>query len=266
MLRRERGISRLRHQEVVSHLPDSFTVKQALPTITSISPDQGNQETTLNVTITGTNLTGASEVRFGTGIAVNSFTVLSSNQVSANISIAAGAATGDRDVSVTTPGGAFTLPNSFTVKQALPVITSISPDYGSQGATLNVTINGTNLTGAVELRLGTGIAVNSFKVISSDRIEAVITILAGAETGARDASVTTPGGTGILPGCFMVKQGLPVIASISPDQSSQGETLTVIISGNNLDRANFVSFGTGAAVQSFNNLSPTQLQGKPGNR
>ncbi len=116
-------------------------------------------------------------MRLGTGIAMNSFTILNSNQITANITIIAGAVIGARDVSVTTPGGSFVLPNSFTVKQALPIIISISPDNGSQGATLNVIITGMNLTGASELRLGTGIALNSFTILNSNQIAANITIV-----------------------------------------------------------------------------------------
>jgi hypothetical protein len=241
-------------------LPGSFTVKQAMPTITSINPAQGNQETTFDIIIAGTNLTGASEVRLGTGIVVNSFTILSSDQIAANISLAASAEIGARDVSVTTPGGSFSLPNSFTVKQALPTITSISPDNGSQGATLNITIRGTNLTGTSEVRFGTGIAVNSFTVLSSKQLAVNITIVAGATIGARDVSVTTPGGSFALPNSFMVNQGLPTITSISPNQGSQGATLDVIISGSNFDGATSVSFGAGVTIKSFTNLSPTQLR------
>jgi hypothetical protein len=240
-------------------LPNSFTVKQALPTITSISTDQGNQETKLSVTIDGTNLSGASDLRFGAGIAVNSFTILSSNQIAVGISISAGAPEGARDVTVTTPGGGFTLPNSFTVKQALPEITSVTPNHGNQGAMLNVAISGTNFGGASELRLGTGIAVYSFTVLSSNRIEATITIVAGAPVGARDVTIATPGGSFALPNGFAVEPGLPTITSISPSEGSQGAALTVIISGSNLDGAASVTFGTGVNIQSFTNLSPTQL-------
>jgi hypothetical protein len=240
-------------------LPNSFSIKQALPTITSINPALGNQETTFNVTIDGTNLGGASDVWLGTGIIVNKFSVLSSNQISATISITSGSEVGVRDVSVATPGGSFTLPGSFRIKQAQPVITSISPDNGSQGATLNVNITGLNLSGATEVRLGTGIAVNSFTIPDTNQITANITILAGADTAARDVSVTTPGGSISFPNSFTVKQGLPVITSISPVQGSQGETITVIISGRNFSGTTSVSFGAGIAANSFTNLSPTQL-------
>jgi hypothetical protein len=240
-------------------LPASFTVKPALPTIISINPDSGNRETTLNIIIDGTNLSTASEVLFGKNIIVNSFIVLSSNQISANISIPASSDVGFRDVSVTTLGGSFAFPNSFTIKPALPKIISISPDSGSQGATLNVTIFGTNLSGASEIRLGAGIAVNNFKIASPNLIETTITILTSANTGAKDVSVTTPGGNFIYPNGFIVKQGVPTISSISPEDGIQGKKLTVIISGSNLEEAIAVNFGAGTVVQSFTNLSPTQL-------
>jgi large repetitive protein len=240
-------------------LQDGFTVKQASPTITSINPGQGNQETSLTVTLDGTNLAGTGEAVFGSGINVNSVTVLSSNQVAVEIKIAAGAEIGTRDISVTTPGGSFTLPNSFTVRQALPLISSLSPAYGSQGATLNVTITGMNFSGANELRFGSGIALNSFTILDSKQITANITIVAGAAIGAMDVSVVTPGGSFSLPNGFTVKQGLPTIISIIPAQGGQGATLTIVINGSNLGGATSVSFGTGVAVQSFTNLSPTQL-------
>lgn len=236
-----------------------FTVKQALPTITAVSPAQGNQGTTIDVTIAGTYFSGASELRFGNGITVNGFSILSANQISASISISADAATGSRDVMVTTPGGSYALANGFTLIQALPTISAVTPASGNQGATLNVVISGTNLSNASEVRLGTGIAVNSFTVINSNRISASITIIAGTEAGTRDVSVTTPGGKAVMSNSFSVNQALPVITSITPAKGIRGDTLTIIISGSNLGGATSVNFGAGTLVQSFSNLSPTQL-------
>ncbi len=241
-------------------LAGSFVVNPAIPGITSISPNQSNQEKTLDITIEGTNLTGASAVKLGTGVVVNHFNVLSANQLTVNISLASDATAGTRDVSITTPGGSFTLANSFTVNQALPVITSISPDQGSQGTTLNITIGGMNFSGASEVRLGADIAVYSFNIISSNQIMANITIVSGAALGAREVSVTTPGGTMTLPNGFTVTQSLPIITSVNPDLGSQGAMLSVIISGSNFSGANAVSFGNDIVVENFTNLSPTQLK------
>jgi len=85
------------------------------PTLTSLNPNQGAQGDTIAVTITGDHLTGATSIEFGSGVNVNSFTVDTSTQITANISIDAGALLGPRDVSVTTPGGTATLTDSFTV-------------------------------------------------------------------------------------------------------------------------------------------------------
>ena len=85
-------------------------------TISSVNPDSGNQGQTLSsVVITGNYFICASAVSFGSGITVNSFAVNSASQITASITIAANAALGARDVSVTAPGGTGTLPDGFIV-------------------------------------------------------------------------------------------------------------------------------------------------------
>jgi hypothetical protein len=71
----------------------------------------------LEVTITGTNLTGASAVSFGDNVTVDNYTVDSDTQVTANITIAVAASPGARDVSVTTPEGTGTLIDGFIIKE-----------------------------------------------------------------------------------------------------------------------------------------------------
>ncbi len=237
-----------------------FNVKQDLPLITSVEPNRERQGETLNVTITGANLTDASAVQFGADISVNSFTVIAANQITANITISSGAATGVRDITITTPGGSYTLSNGFTVKQALPVISSVEPNQGRQGETFNITITGANFTGTTGVQFGSGISVNSFNVLSSNQIAANITISSDATTGGRNISVTTSGGSYALPNGFTVKQTLPVITSISPASGNRGSTLSVIFNGNNLDGTTSVVFGEGVEVVDFFGISSTQLQ------
>jgi cyclophilin family peptidyl-prolyl cis-trans isomerase/Leucine-rich repeat (LRR) protein len=80
----------------------SFTTQTAedIMTITSVTPTQGSQGQTYSVTITGTNLTGATGVSFGSGIKVNSFTVNSPTQITASVTVDATANLGPRDVQV----------------------------------------------------------------------------------------------------------------------------------------------------------------------
>ena len=92
-------------------------VGQAALAITSVNPSQGNQGETLDVVITGSNFAGTTAVSFGSGINVNSFTVDSTTQITADITIEATAMTGARDVSVTAPGGTDTLDGGFTVTE-----------------------------------------------------------------------------------------------------------------------------------------------------
>jgi len=84
----------------------NFTVVAA-PTITSFSPTSGQAGT--SVTITGTNFTGATAVRFNNVTA--SFVVNSSTKITATIPV--GATTGP--ISITAPGGTATSSTNFTV-------------------------------------------------------------------------------------------------------------------------------------------------------
>jgi phage tail-like protein len=87
------------------------------PTITSVTPNEGNQGQTLDIVIAGSQLNRVNAVDFGAGITVIGFTVNGATQVSASIKINATAALGPRDVTVTNPIGSDTLTGGFTVNQ-----------------------------------------------------------------------------------------------------------------------------------------------------
>ncbi len=195
------------------------------PTVTGSNPNSGQQgQTIAAVAVTGTNLTGATVVSFGAGITVNSFTVNSATQITASITIAAGAAPGTRDIAVTTGGGTGTGNNLFTVTVPLPAptVTSVSPTTGSQGQTLSVTITGTNLTGATAVNFGAGVTVSGFTVNSPTQITVSITVAADAVAGARTVSVTTPAGTGAWAGSFTIEQGNTMIGTGTGSASGSG--------------------------------------------
>ncbi len=79
----------------------------SLPTITSFTPTSGPVGTL--VTITGTNFTGATVVKFGGVIAT--FNFVSNTEITATVP--AGATTGN--ILVKTPAGKATSPTKFTV-------------------------------------------------------------------------------------------------------------------------------------------------------
>lgn len=155
------------------------TAAAATPTVSSFTPTAGGVGT--SVTITGTNLTGATGVTFN-GASAASVTPVSDTQVVAVVG--PGAKSGK--IAVTTPGGTATSKAKFTVPP--PTITSFSP--ATSAALAPVTITGTGFTGA------TGVSVNgtpaaSYTVISDTEIKAWL----GSGTKTGKLSVKTPRAT-----------------------------------------------------------------------
>jgi hypothetical protein len=103
-------------------------------------------------------------------------------------------------ITVTTPGGTATSPSSFTVTQPPPTITGFSPSSGHVGQ--QVTISGSNFTGATSVMLGTNAATFTVSTASSITITAVVPRIA---RGYYKWSVTTPSGTGSAVGSFHVR-------------------------------------------------------------
>ncbi|PSJ57100.1 hypothetical protein C7I85_22975 [Mesorhizobium soli] len=165
----------------------TITVNLPVPTVTSISPTSGPATGGTVVTITGTNFTGATAVKFGATNAT-SYTVNSSTQITAT---APAGSVGTVDVTVTTAGGtsATSAWDRFSYLVA-PVVTSISPQAGPAEGGTSVIITGTNFTSATTVKFGTtnaaGYAFNS---------STQITATAPAGTGTIDVTVTTAGGT-----------------------------------------------------------------------
>ena len=241
---------------------DAFEIFAPEPTLTGISPASGIQGQSLNVMITGANLTYACAADFGDEITVTTVTVDSDTQLSVSIAIGAAAAPGARNVSVVTSGGTATLENSFTVATPpipTPNITGVSPSTGYQGQTLEIVITGANMLGATSVHFGTGLTVDGFVVNSPAQITVTLIIADDAPPGAEDVIVTTPGGTDTLAGCFNVAIPAPSIGSIDLTSGRQGETLEVVISGTRLDGATAVSLGEGITVNSFTVDGPAQI-------
>ena len=151
------------------------------PTITSFAPATGPVGTV--VVITGTDLTGTTQVRFN-GTVAPTFTVNSATQITATVP--AGATTGP--ISVTTPVATVASATSFTVVPA-PVIASFTPAAGPAGTV--VVLTGNNFTGATAVAFN-GTNAPGFVVNSNTQI--TVSAPAGVTTGL--ITVTGPGGTG----------------------------------------------------------------------
>jgi polyvinyl alcohol dehydrogenase (cytochrome) len=161
-----------------------------LPTITKLSPIEGPVSGAEKVTITGTNLEGATEVRFGAAEA-ETFTVKSRTSITAVSPVAS--APGTVEVLVTTAAGksAAVPADRFTYVKA-PKVAVVKPHEGPTAGHTKVTITGTNLTGATEVKFGTT-KVKSFNVVSATSITTESPAHAAAETV--DVFVKNSGGT-----------------------------------------------------------------------
>jgi hypothetical protein len=178
------------------------------PAIASFTPASGPVGAT--VTVTGSNLTGASAVTLN-GVAVTGFTVV--NATTLTFTVPTDATSGL--VAVTTAGGTATSASVFTVTVPVPAptIASFTPTTG--GAGTMVTITGTNLTGATAVSIGT-LTIPSFTVVSATSLTLVLPTTTTAISGP--ITVVTPGGTVISGTNFnlvlaaQVSQALPELA------------------------------------------------------
>lgn len=220
-------------------------VQPPAPSITSFSPASG--QAGAQVSISGANFTGATQVTFNGTSAV--FTVSSASSISATVP--GSATTGP--IRVTTTGGTAVSSSNFTVivPPPPPSVSGFSPAQGPAGAV--VTITGANLDGASSVKVN-GVACPSFTVGSATSITAMIP--AGSATGR--ISVTTPGGSANSAADFVVIQP-PSISGLSPAQGAVNTDVT--ISGANLSGASSVTFN-GLPAQTFSVLSASSISAR----
>ena len=140
----------------------------------------------------------------GGGVTVNSVTYTNPTQITLNLTVAAGAATGSRTITVTNPDGQATTSASGILTIALlgsgVTVAGINPGAGPTAGGTPVTIAGTNFQSGASVSLG-GTAATSVVVVNSGTITAVT----GPHTaGVVGVAVTNPDSqTGILSNGFV---------------------------------------------------------------
>ncbi|MGA2122555.1 MAG: IPT/TIG domain-containing protein [Methanoregula sp.] len=211
------------------------------PVVGSISPASGSVTGGQSVTITGTNLTGVTAVKFGSTAATH-VTVVSATSITAT----APAGSGIVNVTVIKLGKTSTVtPADKYTYVAAPVVSSISPKAGPLTDGQSVTITGTGFTGATTVNFG-GTAATHMTVVSGTSITATAPAHAA---GVVDVTVITPGGTSAMgTGDKFTYQAAPVVSRISPMSSSHTGGTTVTITGTGFTGATTVNFGGTAAT------------------
>jgi hypothetical protein len=94
----------------------------------------------------------------------------------------------------------------FATTANSPTLTSVSPNSGSRGATVNVTLTGTSLTGASAVTVSADVVVSNVVVVNDTTVTATFTVgrPSNANLGLRNVSITTPGGTVTLNNSFRI--------------------------------------------------------------
>jgi hypothetical protein len=240
----------------------TFTV--AGPSISGLTPSTGERgqgvasRPGVSITISGVDLTGATGLNgLGTGVTASNFTVVNDTTITATLNIAANAPVGVRNIGVVTPNG-NTNTEPFTVTG--PSLTSLSPSSGIQGTSVNVTLIGSDLTGATGLNgTGNGVTASNFAVVNDTTVTATLTIGAAATVGSRNIGVVTPdGNTNTEP--FAVTS--PTLTSISPASGSRssGTPVNVTLTGSGLTgTTNVVVSGSNVSVSNVHVVSDTQV-------
>ncbi|MGA2498621.1 MAG: IPT/TIG domain-containing protein, partial [Tepidisphaeraceae bacterium] len=173
---------------------DRFAYTSA-PVVSIVSPAAGFTSGGTPVIITGSNLAGATAVKFGT-MAAAGFSV-SSDGSQITVNAPANAVTGTVDVTVTTPGGttAITSSDQFTYVVA-PVVQSVSSNSGlSSGGDVfsTVVITGSGFLGATAVKFGNvAVTGNNFQINSDAQIT---TIYPAHAAGVVDVTVVNTGGS-----------------------------------------------------------------------
>lgn len=239
----------------------TVTVNPQTPTLTAISPTSGVRGTTVSVALTGTNfITGGTTVAVsGSDVTVSNVSVTSATSLSADFTIASGAALGSRDVTVTTTGGTSGA-QTFTVNPLAPTLTAISPTAGVQGNAVAVALTGTNfVSGATVAVSGSNVTVSNVTVVSATSITADFAIGSSAALGDRNVTVTTSGGTTSAK-TFTVNPPAPTLTSVSPTTGVQGTTVAVTLTGTNfVSGATVAVSGSNVTVSNVTVVSATSI-------
>ena len=215
--------------------PQTFTVKGAALTVTSITPNNANTgNASVSVTdLAGTNFYGTPTVQLKmTGqnsITATSVVLTGSTDIACNFDLT-GAAAGSWDVYVANPNGQnATLSGGFTVNSnPAPTVTSITPNSGINNGTVGITdLAGTNFYGTptVQLKMTGQTSITATSVVLTGSTDIACSFdLTGAAAGSWDVYVANPDGQGAtLSGGFTVNNPALTVTSITPTNANSGK-------------------------------------------
>ncbi|MGA9977890.1 MAG: Ig-like domain-containing protein [Candidatus Sulfotelmatobacter sp.] len=244
-----------------------FSVVIAQPTLTIVDPGtgmQGAQNLTVNILGQFTNFDSTTTFDFGSGITVNSVTILGPGIASVNISIAQLATLGGRSVIATTDGTAVG-GAGFSVTASLALISAVAPNLAAQGASIAVDVTGQNThwDGSTVFTFGSGIVASDVTVNSTTTATMTLTVPALAPLGTTYATAQTGGEIASIAHAFVVTAGTPLLLSSGPGSVPQQSTavFTILSQATNWSALNppTVSFGPGITLTNIIVTSNTSM-------
>jgi len=210
----------------------TFNVNNPMPVISSLAPVAATAgELGLTLTVNGSNFVTGSKVRWNGTDRVTSF--VSSTQIKATILVAdlVSAATVSITVFNPTPGGGTSGSQAFTISNAVPVITSLTPISIGAGSTgFSLTVRGSGFVSTSKVRWNGGDITTRF--VSSTELTGTVAATAIAQPGTVNVTVYSggPGGGTSSAQTFTIGSPIATTTGISPNTGvvgGAGFTLTV---------------------------------------
>jgi hypothetical protein len=256
-------------------------VSAVRPAVAAITPSALPEGATLDVELAGSNtnfLDSSAVAVAGGGVSVVSQRVLSATRMVVRLAVDAGAATGFRDVTVTTDLGAGSVESArgigateVTGPAAGPTVVSVVPSTVEAGETRDVAVSGA-LThfaaGLSNASFGDDVTVHSVTVTSPTTAVANVTVAPGAAIGFRDVSVQTgseDAGESVT-GPFLVAPetpSVPRLTGASVHAAPRGSTFDITVTGAGTSfaagRSALSVSGSGVGVIETTVDSPTAL-------
>jgi hypothetical protein len=197
-----------------------------LPTVATVSPNNGRILGGETVRTDGSNFSGATAVHFGTRVA-SSVTVVSPTMIEAVSPIGPGTV----DVTVTTPEGTSeaTPADRFTYipSEPAPTISKLSTSAGPAAGGTSVAITGAAFNGTRTVKFGAQDAT-SFTITSESSITAVAP---PGTSGNVNIAIATPYGTTPESNKSRFKYEAPTVGAISPASGPIAGGTTIAITG-----------------------------------
>ena len=236
------------------------------PVVTKIFPLSGKRLQSLDIGVKGKNFfAGLTSVNAGPNINVNKITVHRADSLTANLTIAANAATGSRDFFVINngPGGGISGKQNFTIENPAPILAVLNPAAANRLQKISIGFKGANFfNGVTTANVGAGILVNNLNVQRSDSLTVTMTITPEAALGVRSISLNNaaPGGGNSTAQSFTINNPAPTLTDITPAKGGRGQSLKVMFKGENfLAGVTKVNVGQGIQVDSITVVSATSL-------